>query len=261
MKKQNNFFNLKFPDKVFGIEKYFLVLFLPPLALLIVFFISLGLIVIPRINDISNTRTNIKNVNSNIDKIVQQNKYLESIDQEELQKNTEYLNNAVLRNKQSYLLVGIVRQVANRFGYQIKSFSLVPGDVKEVNTNTNTKTSNNDLKNMIRMPVNLIMDGPKDSSLELIKALEKTLPILFIDKFETQSSNGSTEISLTIYSYYIKDEFNVNTDNISLNDLILSDEESSLLKEISTFTKIEDNQTDIDTTEFQQYDRENPFSI
>lgn len=259
MKQKAKFFDLKLPDKVFGIEKYFLTLFLPPLGVLILFLVSLNLVFIPKMDDIATVKSKISSVNISTSKITDQNKYLESIDQEELQRNTEYLNNAVLKNKQSYLLVGIVRSVANKFDYQVKSFSLVPGELKD--DGGSTKGSSAELDNMVRMPVNLTLTGPKDKALDLVSALEKTLPILFIDRFETRTNGENLQLTLTVYSYYINEETNLNTDNISLSDLILSSEESALVDKISTFTKIEENQASVGTTEFQQYTRENPFSI
>ena len=255
--KNNNFFDLKLPDKILGVDKYFLTLFLPPLGLLVVFIISLNLILVPRIGDIGTTKDQIKTVESSTLSINEQNKYLGSIDQEELQKNSDYLNNAVLRDKKSYLLVGIIRAVANKFNYQVGSFSLTPGELKDDELG---KATNSDLKNMTRMPISLVLNGPKSQGLALVSALEKTLPILFIDKYETKTSGDTTELTLTIYSYYISDDVKINTDSISLSDLILSKDESALVDKISTFTKIDENQS-VGTSQFQQYTRENPFSL
>jgi len=244
----------KLPDKIFGIDKSLLILFLPPISLFIIFFISLRLVLIPKANEIGTVNQEISKINTNTDKINGQIKYLTSVNQEELQNNAQYLDNAVLRNKKSYLLVGIIRQVANKFDYQVESFSLAPGEIKKEES---SKTS---LENMIKMPVSLVLSGPKNKSLDLILALEKTLPILFIDKYETTTNGDYSKLDLTVYSYYVSDEVNVDTNNIALSDLTLSKEESALVEKISTFTKIEEN-SDIGTSEFQKYERENPFSL
>jgi len=248
--------NFKLPDKIFGLEKSLLTLFLPPFVLILFFFISLNLFIIPKIGEIQGINKTIDEVNSKTDKINEQIKYLNSIDSEELQRNVDYLDNAVLKSKQSYLLVGIIRGVAIKFGYQIDSFSLTPGELK--NSEVKNKTS---LGNMTKMPIELLLSGPKDKSLELISALEKTLPILFIDNFETNTAGDITELNLTVSSYYIGDEINIDTNNVALSDLILSNEESALLEKISSFNKIEENQSNVGMTEFKQYQRENPFSL
>ena len=248
--------SFKLPDKIFGLEKSLLTLFLPPFVLILFFFISLNLILVPKINEIQGINKKVDEINSKTDKINEQIKYLNSIDLEELQRNADYLDNAVLKSKQSYLLVGIIREVANKFGYQIESFSLTPGELKD--DGIKNKTS---LGNITKMPISLLLDGPEDKSLELILALEKTLPILFIDKFETSTSDNITKLNLIISSYYIGDEANIDTNNIALSDLILSNDESALLEKISSFSKIEENQSSFGTKELKQYQRENPFSL
>jgi len=248
--------SFKLPDKIFGLDKFLLILFLPLIGLILVFLISLNLILIPKANEIESVDEKINKNNTSTNKINEQIKYLASMDQEELQKNAEYLDNAVLRNKKSYLLVEIIREVANKFDYQVESFSLVPGELKD-----NESKGTTSLENVVKMPIDLSLSGPKNKSLELILALEKTLPILFIEKFETTTNGNILKLDLVVYSYYISDETNVDTSSITLSDLILSKEESALVEKISGFTKIEENQSNVGTSEFQQYQRENPFSL
>lgn len=255
--KKNSFFSLNLPDKIFGLEKSFLMLFLWPIILVVLFLISLNLLLLPKINEIGGVNKKIDQVKNNINKVKEQNKYLMSIDQEKLKINAEYLENAVLKDKKSYLLVGIIRGVANNFGYQLESFSLTPGELKEEEGSTNVSVS----KDTVKMPVNLSMIGPKDKTLGLISALEKTLPILFIDKFETKSLGNLSKLDLTVSSYYINDKTSMETENITLNDLILSKEESDLIDRISSFSKIEKNESESENSEFKEYNRENPFSL
>jgi hypothetical protein len=255
--KKNKFFSLNLPDKIFGLEKSFLFLFLSPLGLVLVFLISLNLIMLPKINEIGTIYKKIEEVKVNTSKVNEQNRYLLSIDQEELKKNADYLDNAVLKDKKSYLLVEIIRSVANRFDYQVDSFSLTPGELKEDAESVKISPSGETVK----MPVSLSMVGPLEKRLDLIKALEKTLPILFIDKFETKMMGNLSSLALVVSSYYINDKTNMDTENITLDDLTLSSEESDLIKRISSFTKIESNQSSSGSAEFQQYQRENPFSL
>lgn len=255
--KKNNFFSLNLPDKIFGLEKSFLFLFLPPLGLILIFLISLNLIMVPKMNEIGMVYKKIDEMKINTGKINEQNRYLLSIDQEELKKNADYLDNAVLKDKKSYLLVEIIRSVANRFDYQVDSFSLTPGELKEDEESIKISPSGETIK----MPITLSMVGPQEKRLDLIKALEKTLPILFIDKFETEMSGNLSNLNLVVSSYYVNDKTNMDTSNLTLDDLTLSKEESDLVKRISSFTKIESSQSGSGASEFQQYQRENPFSL
>lgn len=255
-KKKNNFLNLNLPDKILGVEKAFLVLFLPLFGLLVLFLISLNLVLLPKVNEIGEISKNINDIKAKTAKIQEQNDYLASVDQEKLNQIAGYLNDAVLKDKQSYVLVEIIRSVANNFNYQVQSFSLNPGELKNEETTQNAK-----LLDTVKMPVTLSMIGPKENILDLISALEKTLPVLFIDKFETRNSGLMLQLNLVVSSYYIKDSVNVETNNLSLNDLIMSKEELDLIDRISAFTKIENNQTESDPVDFQKYQRENPFSL
>lgn len=251
--KKKSFFDLNLPDKVFGIDSSLLSLFLLPLGLVIIFLVSLNLILIPKATEIGTINTKITSVKTDTSKINDQNKYLASIDPAQLQKDADYLNDAVLKDKESYLLVEIIRGVADKSDYQVQSFSLTPGEIKGDDSKT--------LEGLTKLPVSLSLIGPKEKSLDLISALEKTLPILFIDKFETRTTGDLSQLTLIVSSYYVSSDFNVDTKSVALSDLILSNDESALLKKISGFTKIENNQAGVGTTEFQQYQRDNPFSL
>lgn len=255
--KKSSFFSLNLPDKIFGIEKSFLILFLPPLVLIILFLIVFNLIFLPKISQIGEIKASTEKVKLNTSKIREQSNYLMSIDEEELKRNAEYLDNAVLRDKKSYILVEIIRGVANKFNYQLESFSLSPGELKEDDSNSNLSDSE-----IVRMPIKLSMIGPGENDLDLVLALEKALPILFIDKFEIKSVGELSILTLSISSYYISDKMEMETDNLTLSDLILSKDEAELIKRISTFDKIEVTQLEIeDDSEFKIYERPNPFSL
>lgn len=255
--KKNNFFNLNLPDKILGVERSFIFLFVPPLILIIVFMVSLGLVILPKISEIGDVAKKTSDLKANTLKVKEQNRYLASIDQEELKRDAEYLDNAVLKDKKSYLLVGIIRNIANKYNYQLESFSLTPGELKS-DKQIEIKSSSEDT---VKMPVSLSVVGPKESGLDLILALEKTLPIIFIDKFETKTFGELSQFDLVVSSYYLNDKSNIETKNVNLTDLILSKEETALINRISSFSKIEENQNENGIIQFQQYQRENPFRL
>lgn len=246
--------DLKIPDKLFGLESALLILFLQPLLLVGLFFLSLKYIIIPRVDEITQVKSEINKTLLSTNKLNDQVAFLASVDQEELKKNTEYLDSAVLRDKKSYLLVEIIRKVADKYDYSIEGFSLTPGEIKEEEERVS-------LKNMIKMPVSLVLYGPEEKTLELLLALEKTLPILFIDSYKTANIKNTTKLDLTVSSYYLPESSDANTNIISLNDLILSKEESALVEKISDFIKIDLGQDNTQETEFKKYDRKNPFNL
>lgn len=257
--KNIQFLSLKTPDKIFGIEKALLKLFLVPLAVVVMFLISLGLIVIPKIDDIKNNINVINDVNSQIKLTNDKKNYLSSVDIEQLNQEADVLNKAVLKEKKSYLLVGVVRKIADNFGFQVKSFLVNPGEVKNGSSET-LKVSNKETA--IRMPVNVVLVGQSDKNLELIKALENSLPILFIEKFDSKTNNGISELEMTISSYYVPDKNDYTSGNLTLKDLQLTTEESELLSTISKFGTVDGGvSSETGNSKFVEYNRYNPFSL
>lgn len=257
--KNIQFLSLKTPDKIFGVEKSLLKLFLVPLTIVVLFLVSLGLVIIPKIDDIKTNIKTISDVDSQIKLTNEKKSYLASVDLEQLNQEAGILDKAVLKEKKSYLLVGVVRKIADNFGFQIKSFLVNPGEVKSGSLETLKVL---DKETAVRMPVSVILIGPSDKNLELIKALENSLPILFIDKFDSRSSGGISELELTVSSYYVPSKNDYTSGNLSLKDLQLTTEESELLSTISKFGTVEGGVSqETGNKEFVEYNRYNPFSL
>jgi len=254
--KNSNF--LKSPDKIFGIEKGLIKLFLVPLAIVVIFLMSLGGIIIPKIGEISDTYEKINNIKSQIKLTDEKKNYLLTIDQDQLNKDADYLNEAVLKEKKAYLLVGIIRKIADKFGFQITSFSVLPGEIK--GESEKLKVSDKDMA--VKMPIEVSLVGENDKSLSLIKAIENSLPVLFIDKFDSSALSWTTELDLTVSSYYIPDKSDYLSGNLTLNDLKLTGNESELLTKISQFSKVEIGSAAEQGTRsgFVKYEKTNPFN-
>lgn len=259
MKETKNIQFLKTPDKIFGLEKSLLKMFLTPLVVIVLFLMSLGLVIIPKIGEIQANMSKITDLNLQIKLTNEKKSYLASVDLEQLNQEAEYLNKAVLKEKKSYLLVGVIRKIADSFGFQIKSFSVNPGEVKSGEA-TVLKTSTKDMAT--RMPLSVVLVGQSDKNLELIKALENSLPILFIDKFDSKTISGVSELEMTVSSYYVPDKSDYTSGNLTLSDLKLTDKESELLEKISQFGTVDGGVVGDDSgAEFVEYDRSDPFNL
>jgi hypothetical protein len=153
----------------------------------------------------------------------------------------------------------VVRRIADNFGFQVKSFLVNPGEVKN-GANQTLKVS--EKETAVKMPVSVTLIGPSDRNLDLIKALENSLPILFIDKFNSKTTNGVSELEMTVASYYVPDKGDYISGNLTIKDLQLTPEESELLSTIGKFGTVEGGVSQgIGTTQFVEYDRINPFSL
>lgn len=258
--KKNNFFNLNLPDKMFGIESAFIKILFLPIPLFLVFLISLRLIIIPKFSEIKSVSDKTKSIDTQNSLVKTKNNYLKSIDQVELENNAQFLDSAVLKENKAYVLTEIVRKIADKYSYYVGSFSINPGEVKSDDGSDIKISEANSIK---KIPIVVTLSGPKDKMLDLITDLEKSLPILFIDKFETKTIDSLTELNLTISSYYINNDTNLNTNNLSLSDLTLTSEESDLLKKLTDFNKVELSSPSegTESTSYKEYNRENPFSL
>ena len=93
---------LNIPDKIFGINSSLIGMFLLPVGMVVAFIISLGLVILPRIDSIKQSAASISETRSQIKSVAEKKAYLLSVDQDELAKNEEQLSAAVLPEKNSY---------------------------------------------------------------------------------------------------------------------------------------------------------------
>lgn len=254
--------DLKLPDKLFGLETGLLKMFFGPFVVVLLFIISLNVIIVPKVGQIFDYLDQISSLNDARKTTNQKRAYLSSIDQEQLEKDADYLNMAVLKEKKSYLLVGVIRQIADKYGFSIKSFSVSPGEIKSGEEEKQSlKVSDTDVA--IKLPISVVLVGPQDSSLDLIKGIENSLPILFIDRFSTRVASGIAELDLSISSYYVPEKESLISGNLSLNDLKLTQQESDLISQISQFDKIGGfgDATSNENESFIMQERKDPFSL
>lgn len=254
MKKGNLF---KMPEKVFGISSSLIKLFLPPLAVFIFFLTSLGWLILPKIESAKSLRSSIERIKSQIKLINEKRDYLLSIDQAQLQQNADYLSSAVLPGKNSYLLLGVVRDIVEKYDYKITSFSLSIQNLKEESDSLKVADKNVATK----MPINLEVTGPTEKFIDFIKAIENSLPILFIDSMENSQKGLNTDLKMSISSYHITDKIDGISENLTINDLKLTKEESDLLAKISQFEKSLslEGTNEFEGGNFVEYDRPIPF--
>ena len=256
----DNFF--KMPERIFGISSSLIKLFLLPLGVVLLFLFSLRLIIIPKVNSIKALRLSINEVKSEIKATNEKKAYLVSVDQNELLRNENYLSSAVLQAKNSYLLVGVIRNIADRFGYRVKSFSISPVELKDDEEVIKVSDKNAATK----LPVSVVLEGSEDKMVDLLISIENSLPIMFVDKIDITSKVNMAEINLTVSSYYVADKQDLVSGNLSLSDLIPTTEENTLLSELSQFDMSSSltqslSEQNSEQKVFVDYGRDNPFSL
>ncbi len=248
--------DLALPDSIFGFETSLFKIILLPLPLIIGFLISLSLVIIPKINEINDLNVSIASKNNETNLIVAKKNYLMSINKDQLKDDKANLQSALLDKNKTYYLVGVVRAIADNYGYQVKSFSISPGKLK---SGSEVQIANKDV--MMRIPISVVLVGSKDKQLDLVTALERSLPILTIDRFQIANDQSATELDLGITAYYMSVNQNSTASNLSLEELSLKKEEKDVLSRISEFTKVEASGEASSTGTYVMYQRPNPFSL
>ena len=116
--------NFDMPEKVFGIESSMLEVYLPVLGVLLLFIVSLNLVFVPKWGDFQNSLATVSNIDKQKSDVQAKIQYINSIDQLQLKRNSEAISEAILPQRNAYLLVGVVRKIAE--SYSLPYFTLSP---------------------------------------------------------------------------------------------------------------------------------------
>lgn len=219
-------------------------------------FVSLNVVFIPKMDELSAMQSNLADVQKQTQTVLEKTRYIQSIDPSELQKNADFLSSALMPHKNSYLLVGVIREVITKYGFQVDSFLINPGKVSDESTKT-TLT-----KGVSKIPIRIVVTGPKTSYLDLIKAIEKTLPLLSISNFKMSALGTLAKLDLEISAFYLEDSSLFDINKLTLADLTLKKEETDLVTSLSTFEILEKGDSELaePKVEFKKYERKDPFS-
>lgn len=252
---------LDLPDKIFGQETGLLMIFVPAVAVIILAILSFGWIISPRIDDYRATQDKITSTTQETKTLTEKIDYLKSIDLNQLNQDETLVNNALLPQKNSYLLVNIIRKLSESYNYTVDSFSVSMTGLKGSGQPAGTTTTNG----FASVPVEVVLLGSADNYVDFVSALEQSLPLMSLTKFEMKKSGTSVELDLTISAYYSPEVNNVDISKLSLADLTLTNDEGNLVSKIGQFKTVENlnlvgGQLKLDQN-FVQYNRTDPFTL
>ena len=263
------------PDSIFGMDVGLIKVFAIPVLVGVGLLVTVGAVIVPKVGEIQDYNSKTAKLVKTRKDVEARKNYLLNINQDEILKNSEYLNMALLKNKDAYVLVTVIRSVVEKFGYSVDSFSISPGTVggEEVPASGASKTTSKTKKTKVageqndlaRIPVTLTLLGPKDKFMDLITEMESSLPILSIGKMDIKNEGQLSTIKMSISSYFSTEKTDVKIASVSIADLTLSQKENELIESISKYSKIEGvNASDtglIRKKDFTKYDRPNPFTL
>jgi hypothetical protein len=213
-------------------------------------------VVVPKINEIVNINAKRIAVDVVTKQNIEKRNYLLSVDQTEIQKYANLLQESIIREKDTYFLVNVIRKILDKYNFQIQSFLISPGEIKQEDVQAGTKT--NQVK---KIPITLSIFGPREKYMDMILKIEHSLPILSLDKIEMSSTGELVNIDMLVSSYYLPTKSDINVDNLTLTDLTLKKDEQDLFSKLATFDQVTISQSSNGAGEFVKYERTDPFSF
>lgn len=242
------------PDKMFGKDMTVAYVWVFPILVIVSFMIVFGVVVMPKITEIYNIYGQIQKIGSETKKVNDKRIYLSILDQEELKLKSVLVENGVLSEKNSYLLVKIIGKIVAEFGYTMGDFSVSLGDLKEIDK-TAVKFDYQ------KVPVQVEISGPKANFLTMVTAIENSLPVLSIDNFNMTSVGDVAIIKMNVSAYYLPNWNQNKLESLSITDLTPNKDESDILQKIGEYKYYGANEAEINRQKgkFVPSDRVDPF--
>ncbi len=112
----------------------------------------------------------------------------------------------------------------------VESFSVSPGDVDTTNEDGSVSktaaTGKQATKGINNVPLSVVISGPEDKYLELIKSIERALPVMSIDRFSMEIGTGDVAtLKMVVSTYSLSQSVFVSKDG-GLSELQLSKKDS-----------------------------------
>lgn len=248
--------DLKLPDKLFGRDSRLIVVWIEPMVVgLIILLTTLGLI-LPKLTLITEKNDQIKSVQAKNKEANEKMAYLQAMDSEVIKGETNRLGQGLLPQRSAYLLLGVVRQVSGQFDYVIDDFMIsMMGDVKQLEGEASDKKSRFD-----KLPIKVSLIGPREKYVNLIKALERTLPIISINTIEMTAlpEAQTAKVDLNMSAYYLPEMDRPNVEKLDLADLTPNKQELDLMSQLEEYQTLSVETLGIGRS-FTEYQRPDPF--
>lgn len=177
--------------------------------------------------------------------------YFNAVDQDRLRQMETILNEAVFKQDKSYYLVGVIKKIAEEYGFVIDGFEAQVGELGKGKVAMNVESVD------LKIKVKLI--GPREKYLDLVTRIERTLPVLSIENFEIKSASNVIGIETNVSAFFIPKAGEAKIDNLSLNDLVLSEKELKLIGELEKYQKYSGADEGSAITTYTNFQKTNPF--
>lgn len=216
------------PDKLFGKDIDLILVWMPLCGVVLFSLFLLNVVVVPKVGEVNDIFVQINKVENEIKLLNDKRNYLASLDQNELQSKSSLVENGVLSEKNSYLLIKVVSKIASNFGFSMGDFTVTLGDIKEIDK-TSVKFDYQ------KVPVEVELTGPKSKFLEMVSEIENSLPVLSINSFNMTSNGDEATIKMNVSAYYLPNWNQTKLEKLSVTDLTPSKDEQGVLTKIGGY--------------------------
>lgn len=221
-------------NNILGIELIYLKIFLLPTVMLGLFLTTVFVVILPKIEQIGKFRSDFNDLSGKTKILDQKKNYLQSVDQEGLRLKDQLISQALPESKNLYFLLNVIGNLAGKYNFVVDSISLSPGVIEDKDKDQFAKN-----KNLVQVPVIVVLNGEAKSYVSFLREIERSLPILAISDYAMQkASSDLVSLKLTVSTYFSPRDFSKNISSVSLKDLTLSSEESKLLDTLGSYNKL-----------------------
>ena len=226
-------------DKLFGVDIIYFRTFATSICIFMAFVVISFAVIYPKIQEYYEVGDKITGLKKQVTEIAIKEDYLSKVDQDKIRQNQQLIEQAIPDTKDLYFLLNVVGEITRKYGYLVESFVVSPGEVDinagdgaTVRTGGGAKTGVN--KSPFTMtPLNVTLSGPRENYISLIKAFERAMPLMSVDKFSVDKGGEDGASLKLVVSTYTLIGGQSGSKDISLTDLKLSTKESDLLNTLS----------------------------
>ncbi len=202
------------------------------LGLVLALFISLT-----QIKAVKNLTVSVDQLEADKEELRAKYLMLSSLDEGDIQRQSALAELAVPSEKNIPFILQSFRNAVESANFVISDFKFMPGEL------TREEISELEEKNGVeKLPLSASIIGPADNLENLIDAFETTFPLFDLRAVEFKRNvdqENKARIKLELFTFYCPPLAKRQFTEISLDELVLTDKESSLLEEISAFSRPE----------------------
>lgn len=219
-------------NKFLGIDLLFIKSFWSTIFCIVGFLLTMLIFVLPKIMEIGRIRQEIETTNTQATNTKQQTAYLAAVDQDKLRKNQTLIEEALPSTKDLYFIMNVLGEIGRKWNFTIDSFTVSPG---RISGDDGKKT----ITAVTKVPLDVIMIGPKDRYLDMVKQIENSLPILSVDKFDVTYLDNNLVSLKTIVGTYSNLQVEKVAAGANWSEVQLTSSENTLLERLSTFSTVD----------------------